>query len=241
MLATKSEQLLLREKMLEPAAALFEDIPTTNSWSDIFDLAVTKRSAPWQLYGSRKPDHEAYAVTQHIKVTRAHGAWRLRSGELPVVTCAEDLAKLSIHNTTYPRFEPSKESESAIEAAAKPGARRTAAAVTGFRPKQLDINHITSHEALNALLDEFVLDEGLDPVLAETHKFTMCLPAAYYGPGSYTNWVNVGMALENTADVLFLSWVKLSAQEGCRMSLRDSRGHFDWSEVQAMHEKWATM
>jgi len=72
----------------------------------------------------------------------------------------------------------------------------------------------------------------------ETHQYTMSLPASYYGPGSYTNWIRVGMALHNTAPELFLTWLKFSCQENCRDTLKGADGKFDWRMVPELYEKW---
>jgi hypothetical protein len=54
------EQMLLRRKILNNIKL---DLPLTNSFDDVLDIGITKGSTPWQLYGSKKPNNEAYKLT----------------------------------------------------------------------------------------------------------------------------------------------------------------------------------
>ena len=56
-------QFFLRDKMLKKAAEMFNGLPLTNAYNDVIDHAVINTN-PWQMYGSGKPDCEAYRVTQ---------------------------------------------------------------------------------------------------------------------------------------------------------------------------------
>jgi hypothetical protein len=46
--------------------------------------------------------------------------------------------------------------------------------------------------------------------IRETHYYTMALPSQYYDP--YDKWLRVGLALHNTNDKLFLTWMLFSAK-----------------------------
>lgn len=63
----KGLQLLLRQKVINHLDSYdsWGDIPITNTWSDVFDERVTKGIAPWQVYGSKKPGYDAYALKYH--------------------------------------------------------------------------------------------------------------------------------------------------------------------------------
>lgn len=54
------EQMLLRRKILNNIKL---DLPLTNSYDDVLDIGITKGSTNWQLYGSKKPNNEAYKLT----------------------------------------------------------------------------------------------------------------------------------------------------------------------------------
>jgi hypothetical protein len=67
-----------------------------------------------------------------------------------------------------------------------------------------------------------------DYELVETHKYTMTLPEHYYGAGSYEKWLRVGMALSETCNLLFITWVAFSAQSV----------NFKFGDIQEMFDKW---
>lgn len=60
----KSIQLIVRKKILDKLDMIFKEIGSINSTEDIFDECVIDKNN-WQMYGSRKPNSEAYSVTKH--------------------------------------------------------------------------------------------------------------------------------------------------------------------------------
>ncbi len=60
-------ELLVRERVIDRFSreGTFDDLELSNSISDLIDKAVCRRRQCWQMYGSRKPDCEAYELT-HI-------------------------------------------------------------------------------------------------------------------------------------------------------------------------------
>ncbi len=60
--ATYQEQLLLREEVLKSFGELSEALPLTNKNTDVIDPCIPKGKTNWQMYGSRKPFHEAYEL-----------------------------------------------------------------------------------------------------------------------------------------------------------------------------------
>lgn len=55
-------QHLIRKKMLDMANVVFSGMTLCNPYDDIIDQAIIEKNN-WQMYGSRKPDCEAYRVT----------------------------------------------------------------------------------------------------------------------------------------------------------------------------------
>ena len=53
---------MIRDELLNQIQDIWEDLPITNSWSDVIDEGVMKGNVNWQLYGSRKPGCEAYQL-----------------------------------------------------------------------------------------------------------------------------------------------------------------------------------
>jgi len=98
-----------------------------------------------------------------------------------------------------------------------------------------DIQHITSPEILETVIDEMLdmeCDTATDRLVQELHQLAMILPEKYYGQGTYTEWWKVGIALHNTDNRLFCSWVCMSQQLA---------GFNHITDVPALLEKWNNM
>ena len=48
---------------------IWDNIPITNNYEDVFDEGITKGFVNWQIYGSRKPLHKAYSLSNLFEVT----------------------------------------------------------------------------------------------------------------------------------------------------------------------------
>lgn len=59
-----SVQLIVRNNLLKRYTTILKDMECDNKISDIFDEAVISKNN-WQMYGSRKPNSEAYTITHH--------------------------------------------------------------------------------------------------------------------------------------------------------------------------------
>ena len=66
----KAAQIVLRNKVLKEIENIWDDLPITNTWDDVIDEGVTKGFVNWQLYGSRKPEHQSYRIKYHYVLTR---------------------------------------------------------------------------------------------------------------------------------------------------------------------------
>lgn len=61
-------QHMLRNSVLKKIPDVLTHLPLKNSWDDILDDNISRIQNPvgWQLYGSRKPGHEAYELTSQF-------------------------------------------------------------------------------------------------------------------------------------------------------------------------------
>jgi P4 family phage/plasmid primase-like protien len=252
----KAVQVMLRDKVMPELKDIWSDLPITNTWDQVLDEGVTKGYVNWQMYGSRKPGHQAYMIKYHLTLTyvdRDNG-WTPEKQNIDIFSTEKNIAKLSAHYTKYPAF-PLKEHVTEAFELAKSTLGRSTTNNKKTAPKKYKlkiagkdgvsgaINYadIESEDTLDVLLEQ--LFEEMGPCnyrLKETHQYTMCLPVAYYGPGSYNKWIRVGWALANTSPNLFLSWVKFSCQANGRDTLKGANGKFDWTCVKELYEIWNT-
>ena len=87
------------------------------------------------------------------------------------------------------------------------------------------MDKITNHNELTIAVE--VMLNALEPKeyeIRETHYYTMALPSQYYDP--YDKWLRVGLALHNTNDKLFLTWMLFSAKSS-KFSFEHIMRHYD--------------
>jgi P4 family phage/plasmid primase-like protien len=246
----KGLQVMVRNKVLPDLKEIWEDLPITNSWEDVLDEGVTKGFVNWQLYGSRKPSHQAYTVKYHY-VLENEGDWSVTKQNIATFSTEKNMEKLSARYTGYPEFEIKESVKEQFERAKetlnrkKSGDKPAVSARNKYKLKivggNTNINYcdINSEELLDSIIEEVFEELGSSNYrIKESHKYTMSLPVSYYGPGSYNKWIRVGWALANTSPKLFLTWLKFSSQEICRDSLKGSNGKFDWRNVKDLYEIW---
>jgi P4 family phage/plasmid primase-like protien len=249
----KGLQVLLRKLVLKEIPSIWTDIPIINRWEDVFDEGVTKGFCNWQLYGSRKPGHQAYLIKNHYVLTYDGSEWDFECKDMSKFNTKNNLKNLSARNRGHPEF-PMKEEiaddfkEACASLSKKSSAGAVAGAGAGGEKKYKKSSSKLSKDGYDQITDEETLDNYLDELfenleikdykIKETHQYTMCLPNSYYGPGSYNRWLKVGFALANTDPRMFLTWLKFSARDDCRKTLCDSNGKFDWKCVPELYKMW---
>jgi P4 family phage/plasmid primase-like protien len=245
----KALQVLLRKKVLPELKNIWDDLPITNDWEDVLDEGVTKGFVNWQMYGSRKPAHQAYMIKYHFELAYTKADIDIEEYPLAKFSTEKYIYKLSARYTENPAF-PMKGGEVQTDFEAAKMALNQTSKKTDAPKYKLKIKHLgnSKSSAYADIENEAMLDNMLETMfddigpneyrLKETHEYTLSLPAVYYGPGSYTKWIKVGMALHNTKPELFLTWLKFSCQANCRDTLKGADGKFDWRNVPELYETW---
>ena len=248
----KALQVLLRKKVLPELKSIWDDLPITNDWEDVLDEGVTKGFVNWQMYGSRKPGNQTYMIKYHFDLVYAKNDIEIEENPLAKFSTEKNICKLSARYTENPGF-PLKAGVQTDFEAAKLSLHQTSkkADTTGATPKYKLKMKVVGNTPASAYADidsEATLDNMLETLfddigpneyrLKETHAYTLSLPASYYGPGSYSKWIKVGMALHNTKPELFLTWLKFSCQANGRDTLKGANGKFDWRMVPELYETW---
>uniref|UniRef100_A0A6C0CP16 SF3 helicase domain-containing protein n=1 Tax=viral metagenome TaxID=1070528 RepID=A0A6C0CP16_9ZZZZ len=245
----KGVQAMLRDAMVPVLEEIWSDLPIQNTWDEVLDEGVSKGYVNWQLYGSRKPGHEAYLIKHHYILKNEQGDWTVEppnGWSLEAFDTKKYFPQLCARYTKHPECVLKESKQAMFEEATKGLGRQKKkdekAAVTWKKaiPHEfIRYDLIKNEEELEAMLtDQFDCLTPTEYKIRETHRFAMALPKEYYGPGSYNKWIRVGWALANTHPKMFLTWLKFSSQDGCRATLTGANGKFDWSNVADLWEEW---
>lgn len=109
-------QSLIRKKMIETLPKCL-DLPLINTWENVLDEGISKGHTNWTLYGSRKPNHEAYELTHHYEITFDNSDENFMMIECKVsdFDLKQDFAKLSVQYDN-PVYSYTQKGLTAIEA-----------------------------------------------------------------------------------------------------------------------------
>ena len=104
---------IIREKLLTKLPPIlgeqspYGDLGLTNTLDSVVDDAVCKGSAGWNLYGSRKPRHEAYELTQWYEIAIDSESAKFVRGERKILgdlSMPQDIIRLSARNRANPQL-----------------------------------------------------------------------------------------------------------------------------------------
>jgi len=225
--ADRVVQRLLRKRVLPKVAEAWEDLALVNSWEDVFDEGISAGHTNWQLYGSRKPNHEPYKLTRVFDITydTADGEiQRVESDESVEkwILKPEHFAKLSVRYRDHPQyffknaFLPSYEQAKTgtqkrrIPMVPMPGQANT---LVEGSTNAVDLARVRNADDLDACLQRMLATiHPSEYDIREAYEYAMVLPESYYGTGSYTKWIKVGWALRNISQRLLVVWLAFSAQ-----------------------------
>ena len=216
-------QRLLREKVKKDFHTVVDTLTNLKTDCDadkILDEGITKAQVNWQLYGSRKPNHEAYELVQYIEAecgeeVNGHGDIELNAfdkGDWP--TGVKLLKLVSAQNTTHIEYNMKPENQEIYDEMKKSKKKKSK---NNVRISNKNYAEGIDIESLKKELEKrFKKWDGGDKkgcgyhILREAHDYTMALSSGYYT--DYSKWIRVGWALHNTDDDLFYSWMLFSAQ-----------------------------
>ena len=235
-MANRQVQQYIRAKMIEQLPDII-DLPIVNTWEDVFDECITSGRNNWQLVGSCKPENETYKLTHHMTVTydTTDRQMKMFNEDVSSFNMLKDIGLLSARHTKH--YDPFIRNE-IISEIAKMGSNDNSKqnkiqkrASNSSGGKSINIMDVKTREELAEIYEAFL--ETISPIedykIHEIIQYTMILPASYYEKGSYKKWCEVGWALHNTSEKLFIVWVVFSAQAA----------DFDFSSIsENMWDKW---
>ena len=236
-------QMMIRDKMLEKLPEIW-DLPLTNTWESVLDEGISKGTTNWQLFGSRKPKHEAYEITQHFVVTydASDKEFMMDEKKIQDFDLKNNFSKLSVQCETNPKFEINpkiideynKRLENKTNKIRKPSSKTKMNLLIDENEENQNEDYIS----LNDIKNKETLDKAVELMLKkikpneyeirETHEYAQILPEKYYQPGSHLLNRTVAFALKNTDDRLFMSWVQL----------RSKASDFDYNTIPILYDEW---
>ena len=237
---SKAEQCLLRKKVLNELNLIFESLNIVNSYSDVLDEGISKGFINWQLYGSKKPGHNSYKLTNYYNITYNDDEeeWNLKEIKINKLNMEEHFYLMSARYSNHNRHEL-LDNEFLLEAIEnekedlnikeQKSSNKSNILTQNIDLDLYDFSKIQNMSQLDHLIEVFIDSLGQnDYELKEIHSFTMILPENYYNEGSYSKWIRVGWALKNTNEKLFLTWMKFSSQ--CK--------RFDFRDLPDFYNMW---
>ena len=203
---------MLRDRLLKKMS-IWEDMTLVNDWDSVLDENVFKGLTAWQLYGSRKPGHEAYQFTMMYQC-----GTQIEERSVTGFPMETDFHKLTVRNTNHEIPLLKEEYKAEFERGKQ---RKRTRVAQGAAPTEWNAATVTS--GLEQLFSTLTVSEY---VVQEAHLYVMCLPKVYCD--DYGKWIRVGWALKNTDPRLFLSWVKFSSQSE----------KFNYSDIPTHQKMW---
>jgi len=233
-------QIMLREKVLCKIGNIC-DLPLTNTWDTVLDEGISKGTTNWQLFGSQKPNNEAYGLTQlyTAEYKEDESEFVIEMKDLNDFDLRNNFQKLSVQYTGNPKFDinPSIIGEYNEQLKSRKSRKPCAAAASdnNILLPSASSDQITS---LDQIVDRETLENAMKQILnslntseyniREIHEYTQILPAKYYEPGSHLMNRQVAFALKHTDDRLFLSWIML----------RSKAHDFDYNTIPKLFQDW---
>ena len=230
-------QCLLRDRIVKNLGDRWDDLPLTNDWASVLDEGITVGYTNWQLYGSRKPDNEAYALTGYFQATLDDDEFSLNQMQPSDFNFKENMMQLSAQYSKHNTFKNLEETEVMLKKFSNKKTSKLKLKITTNDSEVTPMDKIENEQQLDTEIARWMDNiQPSDYNIKETHEFTMILPESYYGSGSYSKWIRVGWALKNTArkssnyrdNRLFLTFLKFSSQSS----------EFTFSDVPGLWDQW---
>lgn len=200
----------LRELVIEDIGDFLNDLPLTNSITDIVDDSIATGNTNWQLYGSKKPGNERYNLTYHYNCT-------LNDNDEFELLKKDDLVKYKKNVCDFKKLSAHYKGNVQLEL--KPhiielfNTIKPAKVRSITREETFNIANVTSVEHLERICEELMdvdMSISANYIFKETHDYLMIIDSTY--SDNYKQWIEVGWALKNTDDRLFISWMLFSAK-----------------------------
>jgi len=186
----------IRKKILDIAADMFKDLPICNDYDSIIDKAIIDVNC-WQMYGSKKPECDAYRVSSIYKYSNKQ---TIKSEYVSNATDEINFIKLFSMRTKYENTKDLVKEEYANEI--NEYVKHILPAVDQKLKSRLQNNIFGKSLNINK---NYVSEDELIFVKKFVNE---CL--SYSRADNYTDWINLGWVLRNIDYRLLDTWVEFS-------------------------------
>jgi phage/plasmid-associated DNA primase len=99
-------QMIIRDKMLTQLPEYW-NLPLINSWESVLDEGISKGTTNWQLFGSQKPNNEAYQLKYQfvINYDNCDNEFMMKEQNISDLNMKEEFPKLSVQYPHHQKFE----------------------------------------------------------------------------------------------------------------------------------------
>lgn len=233
------------------------DLPLkdTCTWDTVIDEGIAKGCVNWQLYGSKKPANQAYKLTgiYHITMDEVDNEFITEDIDISDYERSfENFCKLSIRYPNHPEVNIHPEIRGILENQDKRNKSRKGGRVLKSVPSgnlkvisrpssTANLTDITSLVPMDSIhtkeefdnwlcyVEKTLQDSAKDYKINEVHEYAKILPDKFYAEGSYSDWIRLGFALKNTSELLFITWMYVSAKQN----------GFHYGDIPKMYDIWS--
>jgi P4 family phage/plasmid primase-like protien len=215
----------------------WSELPIINTYDLILDEGITAGTTNWQLFGSKKPNNEAYELTYYyeIQIDLTDDEFTYDSINDYKIT-PDFLSKISARNSNFTKFElrpelinKSSSNVQKLNVITDFDLNLQTMTDDNIVVEYLPYEQITNREILEGELNKLfstLLPQEL--YIKDVHKYAMLLPKEYYEPGSHLNNRKAAFCLKKYSNKLFLSWVML----------RSKSSDFDYNTIPKLNTEW---
>jgi P4 family phage/plasmid primase-like protien len=243
--ANHAVQQLLRKRVIRKINNIMPKFPMINTWEDVFDEGISKGGTGWQLYGSRKPGHDRYKLSQVRHITINPDSNDIMNKDIPESKwdMANQIQKMSVRYQSNPMLFMRNSFLDEYNQFNDINANKQQHSPRAMNTQQSDyyaedinmVANIRNKEELEVMVNNFIeasVENPCDYYLKTLYEYTMILPEPYYGASSYDKWMRVGWVLFNTHKTkLLIVWIAFSAQSST----------FCYSNIPDICDKWRKM
>jgi len=189
-------QFFIRKKILDIASPILNDLYLCNEYEDVIDKAIINANC-WQMYGSKKPESEAYRVS---KIYNYINNETIIKDYKP--TAEDEISYVKLFSMRYIISEPTK-INSEYEGEIDEYIRHILPIVDKKLREKLESNILLKKE-IN-IIKNYTNDD--DYILAR-ELISECLSSSR--AERYNDWINLGWVLRNIDYRLLSQWIEFS-------------------------------